>query len=56
MLIGTQYYRPPNLRREDWERDLKLIKQHGLTLIRTWVYWSKVNPVEGNGSGIIMIS
>jgi len=44
MFLGTQYYRPPNPRREDWDRDLARIKEHGLELIRTWVYWSRVNP------------
>ena len=47
MILGTQYYRPPNPRREDWERDLDMIKAHGIELIRTWMYWSRVNPREG---------
>ncbi|RLF39598.1 MAG: hypothetical protein DRN21_03380 [Thermoplasmata archaeon] len=47
MILGTQYYRPPNPRREDWERDLDMIRAHGIELIRTWMYWSRVNPREG---------
>jgi hypothetical protein len=32
MFIGTEYYRPPNPRPEDWDNDLKLIKDCGLEL------------------------
>lgn len=42
--IGTQYYRPPNPKREVWSGDLKRIRSLGLKLVRTWLYWSKVNP------------
>jgi len=45
--IGTQYYRPPNPALEDWDRDLALITRYGLKLIRTWLYWSHVNPESG---------
>jgi beta-galactosidase len=47
LFIGTQYYRPPNPRPEDWERDLRRIKETGLQVIRVWVYWAKVNPRPG---------
>lgn len=47
MILGTQYYRPPNPRHEDWEGDLEMIRAHGIELIRTWMYWSRVNPREG---------
>ena len=46
MFLGTQYHRPPNPRREDWERDLEVIKGNGLEIIRTWLYWGSVNPSE----------
>ena len=44
MFIGTQYFRPPNPPMKDWERDLKLIKEQGLEIVRTWIYWCWVNP------------
>jgi len=47
MFIGTQYYRPPNPPGKDWEKDIKKIKEAGLEIIRTWIYWSKVNPRQG---------
>jgi len=47
LFLGTQYYRPPNPRPEDWDRDLDLIKQDGLEVVRVWVYWSQVNPHPG---------
>jgi beta-galactosidase GanA len=47
MFLGTQYHRPPNPRPEDWERDLQLIKETGLELVRTWLYWRWVEPQEG---------
>ena len=46
MFLGTQYHRPPNPRREDWERDLEIIKNHDIDMIRTWLYWGSVNPSE----------
>jgi len=47
MFLGTQYYRPPNPPSGDWNRDLKNIKELGMEIIRTWLYWSRVNPREG---------
>ena len=47
MFLGTQYYRPPNPPQRDWERDLALIKDTGLDLVRTWLYWARVNPRPG---------
>jgi beta-galactosidase len=47
MIIGAQYERMPNPRPEDWERDLRHIAGMGLAVIRTWLYWRKVNPAPG---------
>jgi len=44
--IGTQYYRPPNPAPEDWERDLNLISKCRFKIVRTWLFWSQVNPQE----------
>ncbi len=42
--IGTQYYRPPNPATENWENELGHIQRCGFKLVRTWLYWSQVNP------------
>ena len=47
IFLGSQYYRPPNPRPEDWDRDFRRIQEHGLDLVRFWVHWSKVNPAPG---------
>jgi beta-galactosidase len=49
MFIGAHYSCAlfPHPRREDWERDLRLIKEHGVYMIRHWMEWSKINPKEG---------
>jgi beta-galactosidase len=47
MFLGTEYYRPPNPRPEDWEHDLRLIRETGLEVVRTWLYWRRVEPQEG---------
>ena len=47
VFIGTQYYRPPNPHQQDWDRDLARIRQTGIPVIRTWVYWARVNPRPG---------
>jgi len=44
LFLGTQYYRPPNPRPGDWDRDLLRIKETGLQVVRVWLYWAKVNP------------
>ena len=44
IFIGAQYYRPPNPRREDWDRDLHRAKETGLQVIRVWMYWATVHP------------
>lgn len=47
VFIGTQYYRPPNPRVDDWDRDLARIRKTGVSVIRTWLYWARVNPRPG---------
>ena len=47
LFVGTQYYRPPNPREEDWARDLDLVRECGLSVVRCWLYWSRVNPRDG---------
>ena len=42
--IGVQYFRPPNPPTKFWEKDIKNIRNLGFKVIRTWLYWSKVNP------------
>ncbi len=48
IFLGTQYFRPPNPRPEDFDRDLKLMRESGVRVAKTWVYWSKVNPRPGS--------
>jgi len=47
MYIGVQYFRPPNPLPEDWEGDLKTIRDHGIKLIRFWLPWRYVEPEKG---------
>lgn len=44
IFIGAQYYRPPNPRPQDWDRDLGRIAETGLKMVRVWMYWAKANP------------
>jgi len=47
VILGTEYYRPPNPDVTNWEEDIRKIRETGLSLIRTWIQWQQVNPVEG---------
>jgi beta-galactosidase GanA len=47
MIFGIQYERYPNPPAQEWRRDLTKIREMGFDFIRTWLYWRKVNPVEG---------
>ena len=47
MFVGTQYYRPPNPPTERWEQDIRMIKDHGLSVIRMWFVPDAINPAEG---------
>lgn len=44
MFLGAQYHRPPNPPRGDWDRDMRLMVESGLSVARTWLYWTTVNP------------
>ncbi|MGH7903150.1 MAG: beta-galactosidase [Candidatus Dormibacteraceae bacterium] len=37
---GAQYYRPPNPPRQDWRRDLGLMREHGFNTVKFWACWS----------------
>ena len=47
LFLGTQYYRPPNPPQSVWEQDMERIREHGFRMVRTWIYWGKVNSKEG---------
>ena len=47
VVIGAQYYRPPNPPRDDWARDLLRMNEAGLTTVKLWACWSWMNPDEG---------
>lgn len=40
MILGAQYYRPPNPPRADWERDLGRMRAAGMTTVKFWACWS----------------
>lgn len=44
--FGSQYYRAPSPLREDWERDLKRMKNYGFNLVKFWVQWRWNHPAE----------
>ena len=44
IVIGAQYYRPPNPLRADWERDLQLMADTGMNVVKFWACWSWMNP------------
>lgn len=43
---GAQYYRTPNPPPEDWERDLREMKAHGMNTVRLWAMWSWIHTSE----------
>ena len=45
--FGAQYYRPPNPPREDWRRDLELMKETGCNTVKLWACWSWMAPDDG---------
>lgn len=47
IVIGAQYYRPPNPPRADWERDLRLMAENGFDTVKLWACWSWMNPEQG---------
>jgi beta-galactosidase GanA len=44
IVIGAQYYRPPNPPRADWERDLQRMVELGMNTVKFWACWSWMNP------------
>lgn len=46
MIYGVQYYRAPTPVKEEWERDLKSIREHGFNTIKIWALWRNNHPKE----------
>ncbi|GAA4439932.1 beta-galactosidase [Phytohabitans houttuyneae] len=44
IVVGAQYYRPPNPPREDWDRDLGRMRAAGLDTVKLWACWSWMQP------------
>ncbi|GIF47346.1 beta-galactosidase/beta-galactosidase [Asanoa ferruginea] len=44
MIIGAQYYRPPNPPHEDWDRDLERMRAAGFDTVKLWACWSWMQP------------
>ncbi|MEV0713260.1 beta-galactosidase [Asanoa sp. NPDC050611] len=44
MIVGAQYYRPPNPPRDDWERDLARMRSAGFDTVKLWACWSWMQP------------
>ncbi|SNT60701.1 beta-galactosidase/beta-galactosidase [Asanoa hainanensis] len=47
MIVGAQYYRPPNPPRDDWERDLRRMREAGFDTVKLWACWSWMQPTPG---------
>lgn len=47
ILFGTQYYRAPSPRPEEWEKDLAEIARLGMNTVKFWVQWRWNNPAPG---------
>ncbi len=45
--FGTQYYRAPSPRPEEWENDLAAIARLGMNTVKFWVQWRWNNPAPG---------
>jgi len=44
---GTQYYRTPSPSRNDWQRDLKAIKEHNFRVVKLWAMWTSIHIAPG---------
>ncbi|MEV4619256.1 beta-galactosidase [Asanoa sp. NPDC049573] len=44
MIVGAQYYRPPNPPRDDWDRDLGRMRAAGFDTVKLWACWSWMQP------------
>ncbi|MBD3175825.1 MAG: cellulase family glycosylhydrolase [Armatimonadia bacterium] len=47
LAFGTQYYRAPTPRPEDWERDLTAIRDHGFNTVKYFCQWRWSHPGPG---------
>lgn len=45
--FGTQYYRPPTPPTDEWEDDLKRMKDLNFNAIKIWIQWRWVESVKG---------
>jgi len=45
--FGTQYYRAPSPRPEEWEQDLAAIARLGMNTVKFWIQWRWNNPARG---------
>jgi beta-galactosidase len=43
--LGVQYFGPPHTKEVDWIRDFKLIKEHGLVVVKIWAIWGYLEPM-----------
>jgi beta-galactosidase GanA len=46
--VGAQYYRPPNPPRDDWNRDLRRMRELGFTTVKLWACWSWMHRADGS--------
>lgn len=44
--FGAQYYRPPNPKPEDWERDLENMNELGFNILKIWAMWTHIHIAE----------
>ena len=47
IVVGAQYYRPPNPPSPDWGRDLRMMADAGMNTVKFWACWSWMNPEKG---------
>lgn len=47
MYYGTQYYRPPFPKRNDWEKDIRHIKELNFNVVKIWAVWNWIESKEG---------
>ncbi len=46
--FGSQYFRPPTPPADEWEDDIKRMKDMDFNVIKIWIQWRWVEPVQGN--------
>ena len=47
IVLGAQYYRPPNPPRTDWARDLQMMADAGFNTVKLWACWSWMEAEPG---------